>query len=249
MAKKQKIQVKSYRRKDGTVVRNSSRQISSTNKKQLWWGDVVVDSWQGSRAFKRLNKVDKKGYKKALSYATYDGLIDPNSKAAIKRINTAKGYSLLAGYKNEDKFKRDLGTYRKIVNKYDSPNKEKLLGLYSNVKTDFSSNYRKLYEFQLRKQRSDKGKKRNRLNHLGSAAKYGAGVIAADQIFSHSQKLADKAASKFTPNVIKKTIGKINPKSLAGRTGKLARYGAAVIVGDQAVRAAGRSLDRLKNRK
>jgi hypothetical protein len=117
----------------------------------------------------------------------------------------------------------------------------------------FSSKYNvDIYEFQYRKPRSDRGKKRNRYRktkeNVTNAAKYGAGVIAADQIFSGSQKLAGKAARKVTPNVVKKRIGQINPKSIVGRTGKLARYGAAVIVGDQAVRAVGRGLDRLRNR-
>jgi len=126
-----------------------------------------------------------------------------------------------------------------------------------NLKTKqlaFSSKYNvDIYEFQYgsrRKPRSDRGRKRGRYQktkeNVVNAAKYGAGAIAADQIFSQSQKLAGKAARKFTPNVVKKRIGEINPKSLIGRAGKLARYGAAVIVGDQAVRAVGRGLERLK---
>jgi len=123
-----------------------------------------------------------------------------------------------------------------------------------------SKNNVDIYEFQYlpggnkrRKPRSDRGRKRGRYQktkeNVVNAAKYGAGVIAADQIFSGSQKLAGKATRKFTPNVVKKRIGQINPKSIVGRTGKLARYGAAVIVGDQAVRAVGRGLDRLRGRK
>lgn len=133
----------------------------------------------------------------------------------------------------------------------------------SNLKTKqliFSSKYNvDIYEFQYlpggnrRKPRSDRGRKRGRYQktkeNVVNAAKYGAGVIAADQIFSGSQKLAGKAARKVTPNVVKKRIGQINPKSIVGRTGKLARYGAAVVVGDQAVRAVGRGLDRLRGRK
>ena len=126
-----------------------------------------------------------------------------------------------------------------------------------NLKTKqlaFSSKYNvDIYEFQYggrRKPRSDRGRKRGRYQktkeNVVNAAKYGAGAIAADQIFSGSQKLAGKAARKFTPNVVKKRIGEINPKSLIGRAGKLGRYGAAVIVGDQAVRAVGRGLERLK---
>jgi hypothetical protein len=124
----------------------------------------------------------------------------------------------------------------------------------------FSSKYHvDIYEFQYgsRKPRSDRGRRRGRYKErLGqakdtaiNAAKYGAGAIAADQIFSQSQKLAGKAARKVTPNAVKKRIGRINPKSIVGRIGKVGRYGAAVIVGDQAVRAVGRGLDRLRNRK
>lgn len=121
----------------------------------------------------------------------------------------------------------------------------------------FSSKYNvDIYEFQYggrRKPRSDRGRKRGRYQktkeNVVNAAKYGAGAIAADQIFTQSQKLAGKAAGKFTPNIVKKRIGQINPKSIVGRTGKLARYGAAVIVGDQAVRAVGRGLERLRGRK
>lgn len=120
-----------------------------------------------------------------------------------------------------------------------------------------SKNNVDIYEFQYlpgsrRKPRSDRGRRRGRYQqtkeNIVNAAKYGAGVIAADQIFSGSQKLAGKATRKFTPNVVKKRIGRINPKSIVGRTGKLAKYGAAVIVGDQAVRAVGRGLERLRGR-
>jgi hypothetical protein len=126
----------------------------------------------------------------------------------------------------------------------------------------FSSKYNvDIYEFQYgvnrRKPRSDRGRRRGKYREkLGqakdtavNAAKYGAGAIAADQIFSQSQKLAGKATRKFTPNAVKKRIGQINPKSIVGRIGRVGRYGAAVVVGDQAVRAVGRGFDRLRNRK
>jgi hypothetical protein len=119
----------------------------------------------------------------------------------------------------------------------------------------FSSKYNvDIYEFQYggrRKPRSDRGKKRSPYQKAketaGNVAKYGAGIVAADQIFVGAPKLVKKGLKRVVPKGIGQRVAKINPKSVVGRGAKLGRYAVGLAIGDQAVRAVNRGVSKLKD--
>lgn len=239
------VKVKRYKKKDGTVVKGSTRNIK---KRAVNAGKAirrkVYDAPKANRLSKKLLKVNQKGMTKALNNATENGKLGMNSKKALKRINSDENLALISGM-SVKKRNKTLSNLEKVKKRSNLEVKVRP----GQKPTYYSTNLDQIISFKRGKDKKKRKARRDRGQSRGSKAK----EVASNASKNLAKRVALAAGGTAGAALASRAIGAglkkrgTHPASLVGRVALTAGGFAGAQLGSRAVESGIKKLSKKKD--